>query len=224
MWEQPKLMIPYMITELSAFFDRSEQFYFINVTTGGYGITTNETRCTLPILCALLNSNVLDFCLKRISSNFQGGYFPANKQFIEQLPIARVDSDRAKTLSSCSELIAATRAHLADHPETASTRDPLMVAYWEQVLNGLVYELYFREELHAAGLRLFDLVAQAALPGLPSEAPEERRGDLTQLSDPARLKALRTKFEELYDIEHPLRAALFTLGNLETIRIIEGKE
>jgi hypothetical protein len=44
-----------------------------------------------------------------------------------------------------------------------TTRDPLMVAYWERVLNGLVYELYFPEDLHAAGLRLFDLVAQADL-------------------------------------------------------------
>jgi hypothetical protein len=47
-----------------------------------------------------------------------------------------------------------------------TTRDPLMVAYWERVLNGLVYELYFPEELHAAGLRLFDLVAQADLPSV----------------------------------------------------------
>ncbi|MBX3734775.1 MAG: hypothetical protein KF791_19535 [Verrucomicrobiae bacterium] len=102
--------------------------------------------------------------------------------------------------------------HLADHPETASTRDPLMVAYWEQVLNGLVYELYFPDELHAAGLHLFNLVAQAAPP------------NITELPEKDRLNTLRTKFEELYDIEHPLRAALFTLGNLETVRIIEGKE
>ena len=43
-----------------------------------------------------------------------------------------------------------------------------MLGYWEQVLNGLVYELYFPEELHARGLRLFDLVQQASLPALDS--------------------------------------------------------
>ena len=39
MWEQPKLMVPYMITHLAAYPDESGNFYFINVTTGGYGIT-----------------------------------------------------------------------------------------------------------------------------------------------------------------------------------------
>lgn len=79
------------------------------------------------------------------------------------------------------------------------------------MLNRLGYELYFAEELHAAGLRLFDLVAQAALT------------DITQLPEKDRLSTLRKKFEEVYDIEHPLRAVRFSLGNLETVRIVEGK-
>jgi hypothetical protein len=92
-----------------------------------------------------------------------------------------------------------------------TTRDPLMVAYWERVLNGLVYELYFPEELHAAGLRLFDLVASAALP------------DVTALPEAVRLPRLRQKFEELHDGAHPLRIALDKLQTLDTVRIIEGK-
>jgi hypothetical protein len=52
------------------------------------------------------------------------------------------------------------RDSAADHPEVQTTRDPLMVAYRQRVLNGLVYELYFPEEVHGVGLRLFDLVAR----------------------------------------------------------------
>jgi hypothetical protein len=74
-----------------------------------------------------------------------------------------------------------------------------------------VYELYFPEELHAARLRPFDLVASANLP------------DITQLPEKDLLSTLRKKFEELYDIDHTLRAALFSLGDLEVVRIIEGK-
>ncbi|WP_424314895.1 hypothetical protein [Haloferula sp.] len=92
-----------------------------------------------------------------------------------------------------------------------TTRDPLMVAYWERVLNGLVYELYFPEELDAAGLRLFDLVAQAKLPETDS------------LAESKRLATLRQKFEELHDGAHPLRIALDKLQTLDTVRIIEGK-
>ncbi len=45
----------------------------------------------------------------------------------------------------------------------------MLLAYLERMLNGLVYELYFPEELHAAGLGLFDSVAQAILPVIPSD-------------------------------------------------------
>ena len=102
MWEQPKLMIPYMITELAAYLDREAGFYFINVTTGGYGITTNQKAGSLEYLCALLNSRLLDFYLKRVTTTFRGGYFAANKQFIELLPIRPVDlTDRADEARTC---------------------------------------------------------------------------------------------------------------------------
>ena len=86
-----------------------------------------------------------------------------------------------------------------------------MLAYWERILNGLVYELYFPEELHSAGLRLFDLVEAAGLP------------DIIALSEAERLPRLRQKFEELHDGAHPLRIPLDKLQTLETVRIIEGK-
>jgi hypothetical protein len=44
LWEQPKLLIPYMITKLSAYIDFNNHYYFINVTTGGYGITIDESK------------------------------------------------------------------------------------------------------------------------------------------------------------------------------------
>ncbi|HAB16476.1 MAG TPA: hypothetical protein DCE44_08500 [Verrucomicrobiales bacterium] len=86
-----------------------------------------------------------------------------------------------------------------------------MLTYWERVLNGLVYELYFPEEVHGAGLRLFELVEAARLP------------DVNALPETERLPRLRQKFEELHDGAHPLRVALDKLQTLDTVRIIEGK-
>ena len=91
MWEQPKLMVPYMTTRLAAYLDRGDGFYFINVTTGGYGLTVDDRSVQLPYLCALLNSRLLDFCFRHVSTTFHGGYFAANKQFIEQLPIRTIN-------------------------------------------------------------------------------------------------------------------------------------
>jgi hypothetical protein len=86
-----------------------------------------------------------------------------------------------------------------------------MLGYWEQVLNGLAYELYFPEELHARGLRLFDLVKQASLSALDG------------IPEPQRLSRLRKEFERVYDLQHRLRAALHDLQTVEEVRIIEGK-
>jgi type I restriction-modification system DNA methylase subunit len=90
-WEQPKLMVPYMITELGAYLDGDEGLYFINVTTGGYGVTAKEEKIHLPYLCGLLNSRLLDFYLKQVSTTFRGGYFAANKQFLDKLPMKLID-------------------------------------------------------------------------------------------------------------------------------------
>jgi adenine-specific DNA-methyltransferase len=101
--------------------------------------------------------------------------------------------------------------HRNSKPSEHGKQDPLIVACFEQVLNGLVYELYFPDELHEASLHLFDLVKKAKLPDIEATAESER------------LEVLRDKFEDLYDGNHPLRIALDKLQTLDTVRIIEGK-
>ena len=210
-WEQPKIMVPYMITRLSAYLDISDHYYFINVTTGGYGITTDPSKCSLGLLCGLMNSHVLDFYLKRISTNFHGGYFAASKQYIEQLPIASATPEQeAQVVRLVNYLLWLNRDVLTQ--EAKAARDSLMRSWWEQVLNGLVYELYFPTELHTAGIHLFELVSASSLP------------ELNTLPESERLLRLRAEFERTYDTSHPLRGAVFNLGSLETVRVIEGRE
>ena len=45
-WEQTKIMLPYMITRLSAAYDEEDN-YFVNVTTGGFGVTWPTRRTAL---------------------------------------------------------------------------------------------------------------------------------------------------------------------------------
>ena len=89
-WEQPKIMLPYMITRLSAYYDENN-YYFVNVTTGGFGITIDEKVGNQKYITGLLNSKLLDWYMKRVSTTFHGGYFAANKQFLVQLPIRTIN-------------------------------------------------------------------------------------------------------------------------------------
>ena len=87
----------------------------------------------------------------------------------------------------------------------------MILGYFEQLLNALVYELYFGDELHEAGLSTFELVSRSQ-PPVPAALPTA-----------ARLTQLREYFTTIYHVDHPIRRTLHALQSLETIRIIEGK-
>ncbi|MDO9538172.1 MAG: N-6 DNA methylase [Thermoplasmata archaeon] len=149
MWEQPKLMLPYMVTELSAYYDYSDNYYFINVTTGGYGITLDDSKKTLPYLCGLLNSRLLDFYLKVVSTNFHGGYFAANKQFIEQLPIRIIDFSNKEDVARHDKMVKLVERMLKLHKDVkgastpdAETRIQRQIEATDREIDELVYELY----------------------------------------------------------------------------------
>lgn len=180
------------------------------------GLYMNNKLFMLPEapiwLVGVLNSPVASFFLHRSTGVPKGGFLALQWPVFSPLPVANPNATQAKALTQLVVLIMAMTDILPISERTASTRDLLMVAYWEQILNGLVYELYFPEELHTVGLRLFDLVASAQLP------------EVTTISEKYRLGMLRKRFEELHDGTHPLRLALDKLYALDTVRIIEGKE
>jgi len=149
MWEQPKLMIPYMITELAAYLDREDDFYFINVTTGGYGITNADKAGSLEYLCALLNSRLLDFYLKRVTTSFHGGYFAANKQFIELLPIRPIDFTDGKNQAAQERTVLLVHSMLALHKQLAAAKSASEKTVIQRRIDAtdahidrLVYDLY----------------------------------------------------------------------------------
>ena len=84
-----------------------------------------------------------------------------------------------------------------------------MTACFEQWLNGLVYELFFPDELHARNLKLFDETARLNPP------------DLAQVPDPRKLAALQEVFTKAYDANATLRGMLFDLRSLDVVRVIE---
>jgi len=149
MWEQPKLMIPYMVTNLAAYLDMSDNYYFINVTTGGYGITSNESSGSLYYLCGLLNSHLLDFYFKQVSTTFHGGYFAANKQYIEQLPIFPIDFSDPADKARHDRMVKLVEQMLSLHKQLAAaktldekTRIQRQIDSTDYQIDQLVYELY----------------------------------------------------------------------------------
>jgi type I restriction-modification system DNA methylase subunit len=82
-----KLLVPYMLQQLNAITDDTGA-YFVNVTTGGYGVEIDrDYGVTHEFVAALLNSELLSWILKRYSRAWRGDYFGARKGNLSRLPI-----------------------------------------------------------------------------------------------------------------------------------------
>ncbi len=147
-WEQPKIMLPYMITRLSANYDEDNN-YFVNVTTGGFGITITDKNCSMKYITGLLNSKLLDWFIKNVSTTFHGGYFAANKQFLVQLPIRTIDFSNSADKSLHDRMVSLVDNMLDLHKKLAQAHLPQektvlarQIETTDRQIDRLVYQLY----------------------------------------------------------------------------------
>ena len=83
----------------------------------------------------------------------------------------------------------------------------LQSAFFEQLIDALVYELYFSDELKRAGKEI-----------------QKHLGDVKPISehmtDTEKLAIIQSEFERLYDPNHPVRNNMETLDSVDEVRII----
>jgi type I restriction-modification system DNA methylase subunit len=141
-----KILVPDIAAHASFALDETGEFAF----TSGYGITLKSIIAESPkYILGLLNSKVLDFYLKNISTTMRGGFFRYFTQFIEQLPIRRInfsdatDKDRHHRMAKLVEQILRLHKQLAQAktPDEKS-RIQRQIDAIDQEIDFLVYELY----------------------------------------------------------------------------------
>ncbi len=180
------------------------------------GLVPNNKIFAIPdapfLLLAIFNSTIGSYFIHTYSGGPKGGFLALQTPIINEVPIPPTDSAQQSTIERLVEyLLWLHREVLPNGELSANAGGTLLAGYFEQWVNALVYELFFPDELHAAGLHFFRLAQEAKL--LP----------LSRMKKGTELAELRAKFEELYAPNHPLRQGLFALDSIEEIRIIEGK-
>lgn len=142
----PKVMVPSMLDRLCAVYD-TDGHYFVNVSTGGYGIGNDPAFGAEPeYVAALLNSSLLTWVLKRMSRAWRGGWFEARKGNLERLPIAVPDVDIQRRLVALhAQVAAAVAARTADpeDPGAARVAAVALASFDHEVFR--LYELSFAE-------------------------------------------------------------------------------
>ena len=152
--EQEKILTPSIANRASFTFDKTDYYYFIGSGGGGgggYGITLKEEYLSLTYfyLLGLLNSKLIDWFLKQMSSPFRGGYYSYNRQYIAPLPIRTIDFSNQNDKAQHDKMVELVERMLDLHKRFAEVRTPTekqmlqrQIDATDQQINTLVYELY----------------------------------------------------------------------------------
>ncbi len=146
----PKLAIPRLVQHLEAIYDETGSFYLDNVDVGGVILKEGSHENYLYVV-ALLHSKVLDYCFRRISAPFRGGFRSANRQFIEPLPIRLIDPDseadrkmRAALVQLAEKMIGLCKKFQETLPLNVEERHELerQIQRTDEEIDSQVYDLY----------------------------------------------------------------------------------
>ena len=180
-WEEflePKIIVPAITATPMAAVDQAGFF------------SNNKSTIFLPpstaLAAACVNSRIAAWLAVQTFATKQGGFFDFEPRYSSQIPIPTASNEQIAVIERIVEAI------------TVGTRRP----DYERLLNGLVYELFFPEDLHAQGIRLFDACAAAGI----------RAG--------MKAKAVAAA---IFQPGHAIGAQLARLQTLEVVRLIENQ-
>jgi REP element-mobilizing transposase RayT len=153
-------------------------------------------------LTAILNSELIAFWLK-YKGKIQGDNYQIDKEPLLDLPLFK--SENSEYLNTIVDYILFLKSQSTDK----------MSFYFEQLIDGMVYELYFENEIKQAGCDILKY-----LDDLP-EISDEDLSDNRRMADEEKLKIITKVFNKLYDESSPVRKNLEKMEQVEEVKIIK---
>lgn len=151
-------------------------------------------------ILAILGSKCLSWSFRYEKNEFDDLFPKIRLEEFKKLPIKKVE----KTVQDTFGVLIDYLLYLKKYYQITSTPEVLLMSdYFEQLIDGLVYELYFTESIKAAGRDIFKY-----LPILPS------------LLIGGEINIIRAVFEKIHAKEHPIRSNLFYITSVEEVRVI----
>lgn len=189
-----KIWCSYRSSENKFCLDQTTEFIGLTNTTV---IFNNNNELNFLYVLGLLNSECLNFRYSHIGKKTGSGLLEYFEHGISRIPIIVANESVQEVCATIVKWIIILK----------SSKERLVHTYFEQLIDGLVYELYFPEEIGAVGKEI--------LPHL---------GDLTpineEMSTEEKLSIIRRTFDRLYDPRHPVRNHLETLDSVPAVRAI----
>jgi hypothetical protein len=175
-----KILVPDIADRASFALDETGSYSF----TSGYAITLRKEVTESPkYVLGLLNAKPLDFFLKRVSTPLRGGFFRYFTQFIEQLPIRRIDFSEPSDKTRHDRMVSLVDQMLTLNRRLGTVKAPhdrttlqAQIAATDRQIDNLVYELY---ALTADEIKIVeqDRTEPASPPAAADDTPAEENGD-----------------------------------------------
>ena len=184
-----KIMTPEIALGCQMSIDNKGVFYH---TTKVYSFIFDESRAiSTKYMLGLLNSAVLWFFIRSTGYVLRGGYYTFKTDYLRPFPIPDSTNEQQELIATLVEFVLRLRAV----QETGSFSNPrirMAGAYFEQIIDALVYELYFPEEFNRDNRSIHNALWTESLPALTT-------GAVTQIDE------VLACFDRLFVTDHPVR-------------------
>ncbi len=155
-----------------------------------------------PIVLVILNSSLFDWYARMNFSSlgdpWNGGRLEFKTLYMSKVPIPNVNKKEYIRFETIIKYVTILKKIQRD----------LEYRFYEHLLDGLVFELYFPSEIKSAGKEILKHL-------------EDLKPINDEMSEEEKLAIIQGEFERLYDPNHPVRFAIETLDSVEEVRIIK---
>ena len=200
---KPKMIFMNMTKDVIFSYDNDGEFY---TNQKCFIVTGNNIK----YLTAFFNTKLFIYCFKDNFPELLGDVREISKVYFVEIPVIEISKSdyeqKQKPIETLVDYIVFLKKQGAE-----DIREKLMPTYFDQIIDGIFYELYFGEKLKSEKKDILKYLQD--LPSLDSEQGKE-----------AKIKICKDVFEKLYDAESEVRNRLFYMDVIEEISLIEGKD
>lgn len=195
------IILAVLAKDLAEVDNTSIRKYYSNLSSNRKDIENNSGNFELKYLLALINSRVIQYFIHGASKG-SIDFYPDDWK---KIPVKKLSLIEQAPFVSLANYIIYLKTETLNTPE-----DQFMPSYFEQIIDGMVYEIYFSELLKKNNREIL-----------------KHLGDLPELtdkmSDEKKMSLIKTVFNRLNEKDHPVRLNLFYMNSIPEIAIIEGK-
>lgn len=157
---------------------------------------------SIKSLLGIFNSTLTNWIFRKSSTNSNVNCYEVNNL---RIPDIKNKSIALNNLEYLVQYVLYLKQEIFN-----KNKSRLIYHYFEQIIDGMVYELYFPALLKKHNREIIKHLG---------ELPEFTDG----MSDEQKMKICKKVFDRLNDKEHPVRVNLFYMNSIPEIAIIEGK-